>query len=160
MRHAPLLQTTNCGVQIQKGSIQYGLTSIILQCCSLHTHPYGRKMDPILVEGNEEKDYNTCAPNLGKSRSKDNQGNEIFDSGFKAWTTCLFSAVINMILFGIVACQGIHLVVSRYLSIHKYRLGNDLRAFWTNYGPTSSQPTCHVLRSPGRWPMTHTFNMG
>ena len=62
-------------------------------------------MDQRLVERNEEKGYKTC------DECKEKQGNEKFDSGFVAWKTCLVSAIINMVLFGIVACQGIHLLV-------------------------------------------------
>ena len=61
-------------------------------------------MDEILIDGGyEEKGYNSCMSGMKEE--------ENLDTGFKAWRTCLVSAVIHMMLFGILTCQGIHLVV-------------------------------------------------
>ena len=62
-------------------------------------------MDEILIDGGqEEKGYNSC--NTEKKEEEN-----LLDTGIKVWRTCLISAVIHMMLFGILACQGIHLVV-------------------------------------------------
>ena len=61
-------------------------------------------MDEILIDGgHEEKGYNSC---ITEKKEEEN-----LDTGIKVWRNCLISAVIHMMLFGILACQGIHLVV-------------------------------------------------
>ena len=66
-------------------------------------------MDLTLIEDNEPKSYEACKPNEKLAKS---QKNEKLDSSFKGWCTCAVSANINMVLYGIVACQGMHQLVN------------------------------------------------
>ena len=66
-------------------------------------------MDTKLIEDNDGKVYKSC------DQGDESQIEDAFDVGFKVWRTCLVSGIINVVLFGILACQGIHLVVSEVL---------------------------------------------
>ena len=66
-------------------------------------------MDQTPIKNNEASSYDACT---GNDEQIQNQEEETFDSGYKAWCVCAISATINMILYGIVACQGIHLLVN------------------------------------------------
>ena len=66
------------------------------------------QIDTKLIGDDDGKVYKSC--DQGESQKEDT-----FDVGFKVWRTCLVSGIINVVLFGILACQGIHLVVSEVL---------------------------------------------
>ena len=65
------------------------------------------KMDSKLIDDDDDgKVYKSC------DQGNESQKEDAFDVGFKVWRTCLVSWIIMVVLFGILACQGIHLVVS------------------------------------------------
>ena len=64
------------------------------------------QIDTKLIEDDDGKVYQSC------DQGEESKKEEPFDVGFKVWRTCLVSGIINVVLFGILACQGIHLVVS------------------------------------------------
>ena len=66
-------------------------------------------MDTKLIKDDDGKVYKSC------DTGEESQKEEPFDVGFKVWRTFLVSGIINVVLFGILACQGIHLVVSEVL---------------------------------------------
>ena len=67
------------------------------------------QIDTKLIGDDDGKVYKSC------DQGDESQKEDAFDVGFKVWRTCLVSGIINVVLFGILACQGIHLVVSEVL---------------------------------------------
>ena len=89
--------------------------------------------------------YDACTDN-----EKHNQKVEVFDSGYKAWSICAISATVNMVLYGIIACQGIHLLASHLKLLHRSRIPGKSNKIVGRNLLHSIQVYTHVHRFPLR----------